>query len=92
MLLLSIILFSLPIFPWSSIPLRVLLKVACFPILAGLGYEFIRYAGGHDNLAVRILSAPGLWMQRITTKEPDNDQIEVAVTALKNALPPETQP
>lgn len=92
MLILSIFLFSLPIFPWNSIPLRVLLKVACFPILVGLGYEFIHYAGKHDNQVVRILSAPGLWLQRITTKEPDLAQIEVAVTALKNALPPETQP
>lgn len=91
MLLLSILLYSLPLFPWNSVSLRVLLKVACFPILAGLGYEFIRYAGRHDNLVTRILSAPGLWIQRITTKEPDFDQIEVAITALKSALSPESR-
>lgn len=92
MMFLGIFLFSMPIFPWGNIPLRVLLKVACFPILAGLGYEFVRYAGRHDNLLVRILSAPGLWMQRITTKEPDLKQIEVAIAALKNTLSPEPQP
>lgn len=89
LLLLSIAFFSLPIFPWSSIPLRVLMKVTCFPILTGLGYELIRYVGKHNNIAVRILSAPGLWIQRITTKEPDLEQIEVAIAALKSALSPE---
>lgn len=89
MMFLGIFLFSMPVFPWGNIPLRILLKVACFPILAGLGYEFVRYAGRHDNLAVRVLSAPGLWMQRMTTKEPDIKQIEVAIAALKNTLSPE---
>ena len=52
----------------------------------GIGYEFIRYAGKHDNLFVRILSAPGLWMQRITTKEPDDDIIECGIAALKAVI------
>ena len=54
--------------------------------LMGIGYEFIRYAGKHDNLFVRILSAPGLWMQRITTKEPDDDIIECGIAALKAVI------
>jgi len=65
---------------------------APFPLLAGLGYEFIRYAGENDNLVVRIISAPGLWIQRITTKEPDSAQIEVAIAALKSILSTEPQP
>ena len=48
----------------------------------GIGYEFIKYAGPHNNLFVKILSAPGLWMQRITTKEPDDDIIEVGIASL----------
>lgn len=47
------------------------------------------YAGKHDNLLIRILSAPGLWMQRITTREPDESQIEVAIASLKSAMPDE---
>ena len=66
--------------------LRVLLKVLLLPICVGLGYEFIRYAGKHDNALVRALAAPGLWMQRITTREPDDDMIEVAIVATKSAL------
>jgi uncharacterized protein YqhQ len=61
----------------------VLIKLPMLPIIMGLGYEFIRYAGRHDNLFVKILSAPGLWMQRITTKEPDDDIIEVGIESLK---------
>ena len=67
------------------------LKLVTLPLVVALGYEFIRFAGKHDNVIVRILSAPGLWIQRITTKEPTADQIEVAIRALKAALP-ETYP
>lgn len=65
---------------------RILLKVALLPICVGLGYEFIRYAGKHDNVLVRALSAPGLWMQRITTREPDDSMMEVAIVSIKSAL------
>lgn len=66
--------------------LRVLLKLLLLPVCVGLGYEFIRFAGKHDNAFVRFLAAPGLWMQRITTREPDDDMIEVAIVATKSAL------
>lgn len=65
----------------------VVLKFLTLPIVVGLGYEFIRYAGRHDNAFVRIISAPGLWVQRLTTKEPTDDMIEVAISALKASLP-----
>ena len=55
----------------------------------GIGFEFLMYAGKHDNWLIRALSAPGLWMQRITTKEPDDSQIEVAIKSLKLAMPDE---
>lgn len=57
------------------------------PLVVGTGYEFLMYAGKHDNLFVRVLSAPGLWMQRITTREPNDSQIEVAIKSLKLAMP-----
>lgn len=64
----------------------MLIKLPMVPIIMGIGYEFIRYAGRHDNLLVKILSAPGLWMQRITTKEPDDDIIECGIEALKAVI------
>ena len=58
------------------------------PLIIGIGYEFLMYAGKHcDNLFVRICSAPGLWMQRLTTREPSDEQLEVALTAIRYALP-----
>ena len=77
------------IFLWAidTIWLRSLLKIALLPITVGIGYEFIRYAGRHDNAFIRILAKPGLWMQNITTREPSDDIIEVGITALKCALP-----
>lgn len=59
----------------------MLVKLLILPVVMGLGYEFIKYAGSHDNIFVKILSAPGLWMQRLTTKEPDDEMIEVALAA-----------
>ena len=65
----------------------VLIKIVLIlPIVMGLGFEFIKYAGTHDNRCVKILSAPGLWMQRITTVEPTDDIIEVGIASLKAAL------
>ncbi|MBQ8524938.1 MAG: DUF1385 domain-containing protein [Clostridia bacterium] len=69
--------------------LRSLFKILLLPLSVGIGYEFIMFAGKHDNFIVRALSAPGLWMQRITTKEPDESQLEIAITALKGAIPAE---
>lgn len=62
------------------------IKLLTLPVVMGLGYEFIKYAGKHDNVFVKILSAPGLWMQRLTTKEPDDSMIEVALAAFKAVL------
>ncbi len=67
--------------------LRSLVKLALLPLTVGIGYEFIRYAGRHDNALIRILAKPGLWMQKLTTKEPTEDIIEVGIASLKCALP-----
>ena len=69
-----------------SRPLWILVKLLVLPFVMGLGYEFIKYAAKHDNIFVSILAAPGLWMQRITTKEPTDDIIEVGIESLKVAL------
>ena len=83
-LILSIIVASF--ITWDSLWVRLLIKIPMLPLIIGLSYEFIRYAGKHENLFTRILSAPGLWMQRMTTKEPDDDQIEIAIAAVKYTL------
>ena len=66
--------------------LWLILKIAFLPIIMGICYEFIRYAGRHDNLFVKIVSAPGLWMQRLTTNEPDDDILEVGIAAIKAVI------
>ena len=63
-----------------------LIRLAILPVLMGLGYEIIRLAGKHPNFITRAISAPGLWVQRITTKEPTADMLEVAIISLKCAL------
>ena len=95
MILLSILLSSalVLIFPALATVNRALwiaVKLLILPLVMGLGYEFIRYAGKHDNILVKILAAPGLWMQRITTKEPTDDIIEVGIAALQAVLNGET--
>lgn len=74
---------------WDNVLIRTLIKILTLPLVVGIGYEFLMYAGKHDNVVIRILSAPGLWLQNITTREPDASQIEVAIVALKSALPDE---
>lgn len=91
MILLSILLSSalvliFPVLAEINRVLWILIKLLILPLVMGIGYEFIRYAGQHDNLLVKILAAPGLWMQRITTKEPTDDIIEVGIASLKAVL------
>ena len=63
-----------------------LVKLALLPLTMGVGYEILMIAGKHDNIITRIISAPGLWVQRITTKEPTLDMLEVAIVSTKCAL------
>ncbi|MCR4788783.1 MAG: DUF1385 domain-containing protein [Lachnospiraceae bacterium] len=62
---------------------RVLLRLALVPVIAGISYEIIRLAGKYDNIFISIISAPGLWTQRITTKEPDEEMVEVAIKSVE---------
>ena len=85
-LVISILVFSLV--P-STMPfvVKFLARVVLIPLIAGLAYEVIRFSARHlANPACRVLIKPGLWLQRITTKEPDDSQLEVAITALREAL------
>ena len=67
----------------DSKALRLVLRLVLIPVIAGVSYEFIRLAGRYDNPVVDLLSKPGLWMQRITTKEPDDDMIEVGIASVE---------
>ena len=77
-------LFSL--FGWPGLLQRIMLRLALLPLVAGLSYEVIRFSGRTRMLLVRLACAPGMWLQRLTTLEPDNDQIEVAIESLKALL------
>lgn len=65
---------------------RALFKILLLPVVAGLSYEIIKFAGRHDNWFTKIISKPGMWLQYITTREPDDSQLEVAIEAMKAVL------
>ncbi len=85
----SIVLFSF--FGWPVLWQRILLRLALLPLVAGLSYEVIRMAAARENWLTALVSRPGLWLQRLTTQGPADDQLEVAVAALKAVLPTETE-
>ena len=74
---------------WDDLLMRMLLKVVLLPVVVGITYEIIRFAGRYDNALTRIISAPGLWLQRLTVLEPEDDMIEVAIASIKAVIPNE---
>lgn len=84
----SILVFT--VVTWSSRWKRFLIKILLLPVVVGIAYELIRLAGKYDNIFTKIISAPGLALQRLTTREPNNKQIEVAIKAF-NAVVPENR-
>lgn len=83
-LILSIILFSLINGPWW---VKLLSRILLLPVIAGLSYEILKFSAKYrNNFILKIFIAPGLWLQRLTTKEPSDKQIEVGITALKSVL------
>ena len=80
----SIILFSF--FGWPNPVLRVVIRLICIPIVAGISYEIIKFLGKYNNILSKIVAYPGMMMQKITTNEPDDEQLEVAIAALKAVL------
>ncbi len=91
MILISIVFSTLlqVIFPsvYSIKWLWVLAKILMIPLICGVGFEVLKICGRYDNIITRIISAPGVWLQRITTKEPEDDMIEIAIAALKACEP-----
>ena len=88
-MIVSILLFSL--FSWSGLLMRLVIRILLIPIVAGISYEIIKWAGKSESKLSCIVSAPGMWLQKLTTREPDDKQIEVAVEALKNVLVPDPE-
>ncbi len=82
------ILVSSPIV-WTNPLIRIVCKIALLPVVVGIAYEIIKLAGRHDNWLTRAVSAPGLWLQRLTTNPPDDSMIETAIAALTAVLPKE---
>jgi uncharacterized protein YqhQ len=83
-MLISILIYML--FPAQTFVTRFLLRIALLPVIAGLSYEMIRFAAKHGKSLFALLTKPGLWLQRITTKPPTDDQVECAISALNEAM------
>lgn len=86
-LVLLVGIFVMCFVPFTVTWQRIAASLVLLPLVVGISYEFIRLAGNNDNIVTRILSAPGLAMQRITTREPDDSMIEIAIAALKPCIP-----
>lgn len=84
-MIVSILVFSLV--TWSNVWVRMGLRILLLPVVVGISYELIKWAGRHDNIFTRIISAPGKGLQRLTTAEPDDSMLEVAIEAIKLVLP-----
>lgn len=84
-MLIAIVLFS--VIKFDAMWMNIAVRIALMPLVAGLSYEVIRYAAKKESGSIfRIMTAPGLWLQNITTQEPDREQLEVAITALEESL------
>ena len=84
-MIISILFFSL--FSWSNVWVRMVTRLAMLPVVAGVSYEINRFAGRHDNVITNLLRKPGLALQRLTTAEPTDDMLEVAIEAMNRVIP-----
>ena len=84
-MIISILVFS--VVSWSNVWVRMGLRLLLLPVVVAISYELIKWAGRHDNFLTRIISAPGKALQRLTTSEPDDSMLEVAIEALRLVLP-----
>lgn len=73
--------------PFTNPVLRTVSKLLCIPIIMNVGYEILRLCGKYDNIITRIISTPGMWVQRITTKEPNDKMMEAAIVAMEAVIP-----
>jgi len=88
-MIVSILVFSFT--SWNNLLIRFALRLALLPVVVSISYEIIKLAGRYDNILTSIISAPGRALQRITTREPDDEMIEVAIKALEQVIPEEEQ-
>ncbi len=84
-MIVSILLFAFA--GWHSAIVNLLVRFALVPVVAGIAYEIIRWSGRHDNTLSRFIAMPGMAMQRLTTREPDDDMLEVAIQAMEAVIP-----
>ena len=89
-MIIALLLFSL--LGWPDLAMRILSRIVFIPLIAGLSFELLRFAGSRDTLLVRILSIPGLLLQKLTTRVPDEKQLEVAIAALSAVMVPAETP
>ena len=89
-MVISLLVFSL--LGWPNLAARVLSRLLLIPVIAGLSYELLQFTGRHDGKCVRALSMPGILLQKLTTKEPTDDMVEVAIIAVKAVLPSHEDP
>ena len=84
-IILSILVFA--IVKTHNPVLRIVFRLLLLPMIVGISYEFNRFVGAHDNWLTRVLSAPGMWLQYLTTNEPDDDMIRVGIRSLELVKP-----
>jgi len=83
-MLISIVVYTaIPVHTFAT---RFAIRIALLPVIAGVSYEIIRFAARHRGSLFAVMTAPGLWLQRITTQPPTDDQCECAITALDKAM------
>lgn len=83
----TVLTFALPDVITDNNLLWVPIKILLVPLTCGIGYELIKVCGKHDNAVTRFIAAPGLWVQRLTTKEPEDSMIEIAIAAVNEVIP-----
>lgn len=83
-LVISLIVFSF--LGWPNLALRIVSRLLLIPFIAGISYEVLKWAGKSDNWFIKIISIPGLYLQKLTTAPPDNEQLEVAIAAVKAVM------
>lgn len=84
-MIISVLAFS--VVSWDSLLVRIGIKLLLLPVIAGVAYEFLKFSGRSNSKCVALLTKPGLWLQKITTREPDDSQIEVAIASMKEVIP-----
>ncbi len=89
-MIIALLVFSL--FGWPNLAVRVLTRLILIPVIAGLSYELLQWTGRHDSGIVKVLSMPGILLQKVTTCEPSLEQLEVAIAAMNAVLPAHQDP